>query len=154
MPELQRVHDSRPHLSVSQLVALTRRPGHVTRTLTEHFSYDSDEELFRFLRERPAKKSFFRFLKGKASHDNMWNRWLEFLDHAQNSRHSRVSPATVVEEVEDWVADRVHAKKGYSGNARCCNATIAMWTRCLAKVWCVIREVRYVSNNVTFPGSD
>jgi hypothetical protein len=24
------------------------------------------------------------------------------------------------------VADRVHAKKGYSGNARCCNATIAM----------------------------
>jgi hypothetical protein len=84
----------------------------------------------------------------------MWNYWLEFLNHAENARHSRISPATIVDEVGDWVAYRVHVKKGYSGNARCCNGTIAAWTRGVAKVWCVIRGVRYVSNTATFPGCD
>jgi hypothetical protein len=151
--ELHQARVSRPVRSVSELVALIR-PKVVMRSVREHLQYDSDMELYRFLKTKPDAKRFNLYLKGRGSRTTMWNQWLDFLEYAETARHARISYANIVDEVGEWIAFRVHAKKGYSGNKRCCNGTIASWTRSAAKVWSVILGVRYVSNVVTFPGSD
>ncbi len=135
-------------------MALTRAPHKMERSFSEHLHYDTNKELHEFLKTRPSLKRFRSFLKDRSSHGSIWNRWVEFIDHVHLVRHSRLSTANIVEEVSNWLSFRVHATKGYSGNTRCCNGTIASWTRAVAKVWSVIRGVRYVSNTVTFPGCD
>ena len=154
--EIQRARRTRSRLGVHEIAALLRpsRPPIYQRSLDEHFTYDSMEELFRFLRTRPSKERFSASLKCRTGHDGMWTRWLEFLDYVEKIRRTKISPDNVVTEVESWVDDRVHSKKGYSGNERCCNGTIAKWTREIAKVWCTFHGARYVSNDVTFPGSN